>query len=99
MILQPKKNWIFSLKIDILVLFLPVWLVCFACFLIPTTILEMQLPLWLWVLVVMGIDVSHVWATIFRTYLDKFEFERHKKLLIFTPIFVFLVLFLVANIF
>lgn len=97
MIFQPKKNWIFSPKIDILGLFLPVWLVVLSCFFIPNQVLEAQLPIWLWVLVVMGIDVSHVWATIFRTYLDKFEFQRHKKLLIFTPLLVFFVLFLIAN--
>ncbi|TAG06855.1 MAG: hypothetical protein EAZ44_01595 [Cytophagia bacterium] len=98
MLAQPKKIWLFSFQIDIIGLFLPVWLACFACFFIPIKILNNPLPLWVWVIVVMGIDVSHVWATILRTYLDKFEFERHKKLLLFTPILVFLVLFFVVNI-
>jgi hypothetical protein len=36
-----------------------------------------QTPLWVWLLFVVGIDVAHVWSTLFRTYLDGEELRRH----------------------
>ena len=49
--------------------------------------------LWIWVVFVMGIDVGHVWSTIFRTYLDKEEFRLHRSLLLAAPLFSFIVVF------
>jgi len=40
--------------------------------------------LW-WLLLVVCIDVSHVYSTLFRMYWDKPTFERYKKLLIVIP--------------
>jgi hypothetical protein len=91
------KIWIFSRAIDLFVLGLPVWLAWLVCGLMPPTWLAQPLPLWMWVVFVLGIDVSHVWSTIFRTYLDREEFIRHRSVLIFTPLAVFGALFLVAS--
>ena len=44
----------------------------------------------LWILVVMGIDVSHVYSTLFRTYLDPFTFNKHQQFLKFLPLAVWL---------
>ncbi|MEQ6118855.1 hypothetical protein [Reichenbachiella sp. MALMAid0571] len=93
-----RKIWLFNKSIDLLVLLLPVWVVWAVCFLLSDGLLQMELPLWVWVVFVLGIDVSHVWSTIFRTYLDKEEFTNHKKLLILSPILCFVVFFLVANV-
>lgn len=93
-----RKIWLFNKSIDLLVLLLPVWVVWLVCFALPARVLQMELPLWVWVVFVLGIDVSHVWSTIFRTYLDKEEFTSHKKLLILSPILCFIVFFLVANV-
>ncbi|MCU0446786.1 MAG: hypothetical protein MUE85_17905 [Microscillaceae bacterium] len=91
------KIWIFSRWIDVMVLGLPVWLAWLACAAMPAEWLDQPLPLWMWVVFVLGIDVSHVWSTIFRTYLDPEEFVRHQKVLIITPLLVFLGLFVVAS--
>jgi hypothetical protein len=90
------KIWLFSTPIDVLGLGLPVWLTWLVCFLLPESFLHQPLPLWMWVVFILGIDVSHVWSTIFRTYLDGEEFRRHHKVLIFTPLLVFAILFTVA---
>ncbi|MDW7695412.1 hypothetical protein R9C00_27510 [Flammeovirgaceae bacterium SG7u.111] len=58
----------------------------------------MELPLWFWVVIILGIDVSHVWSTIFRTYLDKEEFSNHRKLLTLTPLVCFALLFGIASV-
>jgi hypothetical protein len=79
-------DWLFSKKIDLWVLFAPVWCVWVIAFSLPVGIVEMPLPLWMWVLIVLCIDVSHVWSTIYRTYWDKDEWTRHRKLLIFAPL-------------
>jgi hypothetical protein len=87
------KNWLFSKTIDLSLLFLPVWITWVICFSVPTSFLFSDFPLWLWVITVLLLDVSHVWSTIFRTYLDKEEFRNHKELLVLTPIISFLIFY------
>lgn len=85
--------WLFSPRLDILGLYLPVWCTWCLCFVMPHPIMNASLPLWAWVLFVLGADVSHVWSTIFRTYLDKSEFQQHKKILLLAPVIAFVGLF------
>ena len=44
------------------------------------------LPLWAWISFVLFVDVAHVYATLFRTYLNKNAWQQHKSLLIGIPI-------------
>lgn len=89
-------NWIFNKRIDLPGLFLPVWLVLIGVFFLPDSFVHSDFPLWMWVAIVLAIDVSHVWSTIFRTYLDKEERNNHRLLLSATPILAFSVLFVLA---
>ncbi|MDP7035504.1 MAG: hypothetical protein QF752_13540 [Planctomycetota bacterium] len=41
---------------------------------------------WAWFLVVVGIDVSHVYASLYRTYLDPEEFSRRRVHYLLTPL-------------
>ncbi len=91
-----SKVWLFSKPLDLIVLFTPVWLCWGISFLLPDTILDQDIPLWFWVIFILGIDVTHVWSTIFRTYTDPEAFKTHKKLLIRTPFIAFLVLLLLS---
>ncbi|MBL6447123.1 hypothetical protein JMN32_12445 [Fulvivirga sp. 29W222] len=91
-----KKIWIFNKPTDIWLLSLPVWLTWLICFLLPENILQQSIPLWFWVVIILGIDVTHVWSTIFRTYLDKEEFHSHKKLLISAPLIGLILFFILA---
>jgi hypothetical protein len=45
-----------------------------------------ETPLWAWVLLVVCIDVAHVWSTLFRTYLDVEELRRHPALYLAVPL-------------
>lgn len=92
------NHWLFSKKIDLLVLFLPVWLCWLIAFLLPASVIHAETSLWIWVIFVIGIDVSHVWSTLFRTYTDKEEFTNHKKLLILAPLLCFSAAYLVSAI-
>jgi hypothetical protein len=85
------QHWLFSRKTDLTVLFAPVWLCWLIAFMLPDHVLAAASPLWVWVLFVIGIDVGHVWSTLFRTYTDKEEFQNHRSLLLYTPVICFLV--------
>ena len=93
-----SHKWLFGRWTDLLVLFVPVWVVWVICFQLPSEVVEREVPLWVWVVIVIGIDVSHVWTTIYRTYLDKEEFNNHKRLLLYAPVIVFVFFYSVAAI-
>ena len=93
-----KSSWLFNQKLDIATLFLPVWLCWVLAFVLPVEILGAGVPLWVWVSIVVGIDVSHVWSSIHRTYFDKEEFDNHRRLFIVAPILSFVLSFGLAAI-
>jgi hypothetical protein len=47
------------------------------------------LPEWGWVALVLGIDVAHVYSTLFRTYFDRQELGRHPARYLLVPIAVY----------
>ncbi|WP_394848915.1 hypothetical protein LZC95_15860 [Pendulispora brunnea] len=47
---------------------------------------QARLPEWSYVALVLAIDVAHVWATLFRTYFDREEWQRRKVLYAGLPI-------------
>jgi hypothetical protein len=50
---------------------------------------ERPFPGWAWLVFVLGIDVAHVYATLFRTYLDREELARHPARYALAPLAVF----------
>jgi hypothetical protein len=44
------------------------------------------LPVWAWFAFVLGLDVAHVWTTLFRTYLDPEELARRRSLYLGLPL-------------
>lgn len=49
-------------------------------------ILEGDAPAWVWLLCVVGVDVAHVWATLYRVYLDGAELRRRPLLYLGAPL-------------
>ncbi|HEX8822708.1 MAG TPA: hypothetical protein VF794_22465 [Archangium sp.] len=47
-------------------------------------------PLWAWVMLVVCVDVAHVWSTLFRTYLDGEELRRRPGLYVAAPLVAYL---------
>ena len=45
-----------------------------------------ETPPWAWLFFVVGIDVAHVWSTLFRVYLDRDELRRRPMLYSAAPI-------------
>ena len=85
---QKSQPWIFSSVFDLSFIIAPAILVT-AIILIFGNQLEAlkDMPLWLWFFLIVGVDVSHVYSTIFRTYLNSEELEKRQALYILTPLF------------
>lgn len=92
-----SENWLFSKWIDLLVLLVPVWVIWIVFLSNQKQYQHADLPVWMWLIFILGIDVSHVWSSLFRTYLSKDEFEAHKRRLILIPILLFLLSSLVLS--
>lgn len=90
---QKKLPWIYSKSFDLVFFFFPS---IFSILIVLTLYLFKSLPETTsnlsWLMLVVLIDVAHVWSSLFRTYLNEFSFERFKTQLIFIPLICFLVL-------
>lgn len=80
--------YLFSKKIDLLFLFLPVWITWFILLLLPDDVLNASIPIWVWFVLVVGIDVSHVWSSLFRTYFDAHDRVNHSHIIKVIPVLV-----------
>ncbi len=89
---QKSQPWIFSSVFDLSFIIAPAILVT-AIILIFGNQLEAlkDMPLWLWFFLIVGVDVSHVYSTIFRTYLNSEELEKRQALYILTPLFSWII--------
>lgn len=82
-----KQPWIASSGIDLGFIVGPAFVVTAIVVLLKDKIaLVGETPPWLWLLLVVGVDVSHVYSTIFRTYLDKEELQKRQMLYALVPL-------------
>jgi hypothetical protein len=80
-----RPGWVISRRADLLVFAGPV-LVSGAIAWAARGSDADGVPVWAFLLLVVGCDVAHVWATLFRTYLDPEERARRPALLAVTPL-------------
>ncbi|MDX2062624.1 MAG: hypothetical protein SFY70_06155 [Bacteroidia bacterium] len=83
--LPERQPWLGAPWAERLGILLPPFLVCALVAVLPTEVRGGSLPPWVWLLVVVGIDVSHVYATLFRTYLHPTARARLNWLLWLVP--------------
>jgi len=69
-------------------------LVAFESQLAPTG----ALPVPMWIIAILVVDVAHVWSTIYRSYLDRSELARRPRLYVGVPVVCYLVGFLAATV-
>ena len=86
-LLMSRQPWIRSAVFDGAWILAPAWAVGAVLLLFPGmrasgTVVS---PL-VWLLLVVGVDVAHVYATLFRTYLDKREFAARSGLYLGAPL-------------
>lgn len=89
-------HYLFSKQIDLLGIYFPFTLLWISFLFVPETLITTDFPTWAWVIFVVGFDVSHVWSTLFRTYLSKQEFKNHKQFLVLGPPVIFAITFSLA---
>lgn len=91
-----SAHWFASPSFDLGFFHLPVWLIWALIFLLPASILATPVPLWAWLLAVVLLDVGHVWASIYRTYLDPITRKHQHRTLLLTPLLCFVGCFSIA---
>lgn len=90
-LLAPSQSWLFGRGVDLTV-FAGAALVSVALVLAAPWLGAVgDTPLWAWVLLVVCVDVAHVWSTVFRTYLDGEELRRRSALYIAAPLAAYLI--------
>jgi hypothetical protein len=81
-----KQSWIDSPSVDGVFILAPALLITAMILCLQNWIASVEtLPIWVWAILIIGIDVAHVYSTLFRTYLDKEEFRTRKSLYTMTP--------------
>lgn len=80
---EPVPGWIVSPAFDGAFVLGPTLAVGLVALAIPP---GTPLPTWGWLVLVLGIDVAHVWGTLYRTYLDPDELRRRPVLYALTPV-------------
>jgi hypothetical protein len=84
------QAWIYKPLPDLVFVLLPSFLITAAVLAFPQFFAEQEtMPPWTWLLLIVGVDVAHVYSTLWRTYLDPEEMESHRRLLTWTPILVY----------
>lgn len=79
--------WIYSPKFDLAAIIGPPVAVTAIVLVWGKSIAAMSdTPPWLWILLVLFVDVAHVYSSLFRTYFDKEEFAKRRKLYIVAPL-------------
>lgn len=81
------QPWLYAAWADLLFVISPAFVVTGLVEIVPEAFSAgREVTPWMWLLLVVGIDVAHVYSTLYRTYLDPAARERHQWLLIAAPV-------------
>lgn len=84
--MRVSTPWIYSPKFDLIAIIGPPIAVTAIVLIWGSKLAGIdETPTWLWILLVLGVDVAHVYSSLFRTYLDKEEFRRRRTLYLVVP--------------
>jgi len=90
--MKPAQPWIYSARVDGVFILAPGLLAtCIALWLMHSGFGSADVSAWMWLLLVVGIDVAHVYSTVYRTYFDKQERSRLAVWLWAVPLFAWIV--------
>ncbi len=79
--LGSTQRWIHSRSFDTWCILGPQFVVSLSLLVWSDSVQKLaEVPPWLWIILIVGIDVSHVYSTAFRTYLDPRERARMPNL-------------------
>lgn len=95
---ESRQPWLYSARADLVFLIAPAFVVTLIVLLMPRSMAETKTPPWMWLALVVGIDVAHVYSTLYRTYLDGEARAKYRSLLILIPIACWVVGVLLYNV-
>ena len=82
-----RQPWIYSAFVDGTFILAPALAITVIILLFQNSIEAVNtIPTWLWGALIIGVDVGHVYATLFRTYADPQERHEHANLYILVPL-------------
>ncbi len=84
---RPKQTpWLWGRSIDLGVFGGSAAFALLIAALSPLLAPDGDVPVWGWFVFVLGMDVAHVWATVYRTYFDREELAKRRALYVLTPL-------------
>lgn len=87
--LRPQP-WLVSARFDSLWILAPAfWITALVLIFSGEVHAFDETPLWLWAVLIMGVDVGHVYSTLYRTYFDEAEFAARRRLYLGVPALLF----------
>ncbi len=82
-----KQPWIHSPKVDGGFILLPAFAATALGLCLSRYFPEAnRMPGWAWIVFILFVDVAHVYSTLYRTYFDSEEMERHRTLYFMIPL-------------
>ena len=84
-----KQPWLASPGKECIFILAPAFLPVLAIFLFQDYFTSQKVNTWWWLILVLCIDVGHVYSTLFRMYWDKKTFHKYKRLLLIIPLLAF----------
>jgi hypothetical protein len=84
-----SQKWIYKPWYDVAFILAPPFLCLLVVVIFPATFLGKEdgaevNTLW-WIVLILGVDVAHVYATLYRTYFDKETFAYYRSIYILFP--------------
>ncbi|MEM1000353.1 MAG: hypothetical protein AAGN35_25090 [Bacteroidota bacterium] len=90
--LLSRQPWIYRPGADAVFILLPAFLATAVVLAFPRFFADgAAMPPWFWLVFIVGIDVAHVYSTLWRTYFDPEEFQKYRRPLLLIPLLSFVV--------
>jgi hypothetical protein len=81
-----RQPWIGGAAFDITFILAPAWLMASLVLLFPGLFRGHEVTPLLWAVLILGVDVAHVYSTLYRTYFDPVEFRQRRTLYLMAPL-------------
>jgi hypothetical protein len=85
------QNWFYNAWFDLGFILSPPFIVVLLVFLFSSFFQQTNMSDVFWLIVVVFVDVAHVYSTLFKTYFDKSKFEKNRNLYIVVPVLCYVI--------
>ena len=93
-----KQSWIRSAKFDLSFILSPAIIISILVLFFRNDFIGQDFSPIYWLVLVLFIDVSHVYSSLFRTYLDSYQFKKNRFIFTIVPILSWVILCILYSI-